>query len=129
MTMVSGSRRERQAGKGIIAFLIALVVVVFGGITIKENLRVKKRQVAMNDYVEDLLRRAGRERMPVANVHFDLVKQAKKMELPISGKAIEVTQKGDRWRVHMEWDDHVKLPGYSYVKHQVIDKTWNNISR
>ena len=119
------NRQGRQAGKGIIAFLVAIVVVLFVGSSLLKTFKVKSRADKMNDFVYETLQSAERLKLKKKDVRFTIVKKASELRLPLDPKAIEITLDDSRWRIHFEWDDELKLLGYTHIWHFKVDRTWN----
>ena len=114
----------RESGRGFIGFIIAILVVGFVGYSLKQVYIVKARYDDFDVYCHDLLADATRRKATVDDVKFDVIKKAKELGVPIDPKVLEVTGDAGGWRIRYTYDDPVKLPGYTYVPHFVIDHTW-----
>ena len=124
-------RSSRQAGKGLIGFLIALVVVGYAGIALKEILGHRHREREMADHIEKTLASASRANLSEEKVRMQVVKRAKELGIGVSewdDKNLELTVKGDRWTIRFRWSDDFSVPGFSTVRKYEIERTWTKFS-
>jgi hypothetical protein len=120
-----GSRRSRsrQAGKGAIGLIVALVVAILAFLAGRNYYQVKGRYDTMTDFTYDTIKNADRLKMTPNQVREEVFKKAREIGVPISDAGgIEVLTDSVGWRLHMEWDDQFKMPGYSKKLHYKIDQ-------
>lgn len=118
-------RVRREHGKGVIGFIVALVVVMFGGNALFQAFKVKNRADVMQDFVRKALGEAQQMKWDTDKLRMEIVKKAKEIGAPIpAGEKLEVQVDDARWWVHFEWDDTMTIPGYTHTWHFVVDETW-----
>ena len=118
-----GRSRGAQAGKGMIGLIIALVVAGLAFSAGRSYYRIKGRYDTMTDFTYETIKNADRQTMSVNQVREAVFKKAREIGVPISDAGgIEVGTDSVGWKLHMEWDDEFKMPGYSKKLHYTIDQ-------
>ena len=123
---LSPSPRGRlEAGRGVIGFLIALVLVILVGMSLRAFYRVKHAADVMDGFTYELIQRADRSKMSADDVKEALIKKGSELGLTLP-KAAEISVMNDQngWKVDFEFQDTVFLPGYSFPWNTKINKSW-----
>src|SRR5690242_15495028 len=117
--------RGAESGRGMIGFLVALVLVIYGGMALKSYYQIKSKHDQLDDFVEATIRDADTRHMNEDQVRFEIFKRAKELDIPLSDdKAVEVRSNSAGWMARVEWDDVFRIPGYSSVVHYSVEKEW-----
>lgn len=114
-----------EQGRGVIAFIIALVLLIFGARVLKEVYSFKSKYNTLDDYAYETLGNAERQKLSAEDIRSEILKKARELNVPIKrADDIQVSRETTRWQLRVEWDDTLVLPGYSRTEHFVIDKSW-----
>jgi len=115
----------REAGRGLIGFIIALAVVIYVAIALKGIYAVKSRSDKLEDYVYDQIRDADRQKLSEDDLKAAILARARELDVPLKdARQIEVQNSNVGWHAHLEWDDVFAIPGYSRPWHFEVEKDW-----
>lgn len=121
----ASSRRGREAGRGYIGLLVALVVVGFGVHAARTYFAISSRANALTDFSYEILKTADRQKKTAEDLRFDIYKKAQELGVPLKDeRRIDVVRDDQGWRVRLEWHDTFQVPGFSRELHHVIDHRW-----
>jgi hypothetical protein len=114
--MVAEARveRRRQAGKGAVGCLIALIVV---GIVAMVAYRVIPKRIAvaeLQDYCEEQAERASLPEYGDEAITRNIVDKAHQMDLPVNPENIDIKRSGGEIHLVVRYTVPLTFPGYTY---------------
>ena len=106
------SRNRRERGEGQFGCLVGLVLLLIAGLVAYKLIPVKVKSAEMRDAVVNEAKSAGRHND--RTIMFNLMGQAKHLELPISESDIKINRANGYIKIDVKYTVPVDFPGFVY---------------
>lgn len=114
--------RIRERGEGRMGALIALIVVVGGGMFAWEYIPARVSRAQLKDFMTEQASYAGR--VNSRNLEKSILDEAKRLNLPVKEEDIKVEIAAGRVRMKVSYVQPLEFPGYTwdYQVQETLDR-------
>lgn len=106
------SRKHRQRGEGQFGCLVGIVFLLLAGLIAYRMIPIKVKAAELRDTVVDESKAAGRHSQE--HIKAAILDKAKRLELPVSAKDIDIDRKANEITIDVRYTVPVDFPGYTY---------------
>lgn len=104
--------RRYQRGEGNAGCLVWTLLLVVVGLVLWKAVPVKMANAEMYDYMVELTKFSAN--LPAEELKKRVLGKARELELPVTGKQVEVEKTKERVKIRCRYTVPVEFPGYLY---------------